>query len=98
MLSYELIGNEWYQWNSQGPDDPKGMDDIKVVVYRDISLDKIKERYPVIEGKQDYRYLDYAAALEHLKQFDEDPFWNDFLETKEQMKQTKERILSALGK
>src|SRR3954452_5207420 len=55
---YKLIGYEWYQWNSQGSDDPAKLDDVKVVVYRNVSLEKVKEMYPVIKEKKDYRYLD----------------------------------------
>src|SRR5216117_3865871 len=49
VMSYEQIGKEWYQWNSQGPDDLNSRDDIKVVVYRNVSLDEVKRKYPVIE-------------------------------------------------
>src|SRR6266550_9622667 len=76
VMSYEQIGKEWYQWNSQGPDDPNARDDIKVVVYRNVSLDEVKRKYPVIEKQQDYRYLEYQAALRLLKKYEEDPFWN----------------------
>ena len=55
VMSYEQIGKEWYQWNSQGPDDLNSRDDIKVVVYRNVSLDEVKRKYPVIERQQDYR-------------------------------------------
>jgi hypothetical protein len=97
IVLYELMGYEWYQWNSQGPDDPEQTDDVKVVVYRNIPLEKVKEMYPVIKDKQDYRYLDYSQALEHLKKFEQDPFWNDYPETKEKIRKTKERILKEVG-
>jgi hypothetical protein len=97
VMSYELIGMEWYQWNSQGPDDPNASDEVKVVVYRKIPLKEVKRRYPVIEGKQDYRYLEYQAALDLLHKYEADPFWNEYPQTREQMKQTKEKILEQLG-
>ena len=96
-MSYEQIGKEWYQWNSQGPDDPNARDDIKVVVYRNVSLDEVKRKYPVIEGQQDYRYLEYQAALHFLKKYEGDPFWNEYKETKDRARQTKEKILAQLG-
>jgi len=96
-MSYEQIGKEWYQWNSQGPDDPNARDEIKVVVYRNVSLDEVKRKYPVIEGQQDYRYLEYQAALHLLKKYEEDPFWNEYNETKDRARQTKEKILAQLG-
>src|SRR2546427_10691368 len=48
--SYELLGAEWYQWNSQGPDDPNGRDDVKVVIYRNIDLPTVKRTYPIFKG------------------------------------------------
>jgi len=96
-MSYEQIGKEWYQWHSQGPDDPNARDDIKVVVYRNVSLDEVKRKYPVIESQQDYRYLEYQPALNLLKQYEQDPFWNEYKETKDRAGQTKEKILAQLG-
>lgn len=61
--AYELIGFEWYQWNSHGSDKPAEHDDVKVVVYRDIPLADVKRRYPVLQGRQDYRYVTYEAAI-----------------------------------
>jgi len=97
VMSYELIGMEWYQWNSQGPDDPNANDEVKVVVYRKIPLKEVERRYPVIEGKQDYRYLEYQAALDLLRKYEADPFWDEYPETRDKMKQTKEQILEQLG-
>ena len=96
-VSHEQIGMGWYQWNSQGPDDPNASDDVKVVVYRNISPDEVKRMYPVIKEKQDYRYLEYQSALTLLKQYEQDPFWNDYTETKDRARQTKEKILAQLG-
>src|SRR6267378_3720349 len=94
VMSYELIGKEWYQWNSQGPDDPNARDDIKVVVYRNVSVDEVRRKYPVIEKQQDYRYLEYQPALDLLKKYEEDPFWNEYNETKDRAQKTKEKILA----
>jgi hypothetical protein len=66
VVVYELIGKEWYQWNSHGSSAPNKIDDVKVIVYRNISLDKVKEMYPVVVGQQDYRYLDYETAIKYL--------------------------------
>jgi hypothetical protein len=97
IMSHELIGMEWYQWNSQGPDDPNARDDVKVVVYRNLPLDEVKKRYPVVEQKQDYRYLGYQAALNLLNKYEANPFWNEYPDTKEKMKQTREKVLEQLG-
>ncbi len=65
--SYELLGAEWYQWNSQGPDDPNGRDDVKVVIYRNIDLPTVKRTYPIFKGKSDYRYIEYSEAMDFLE-------------------------------
>ena len=65
---HEIIGFQWYQWNSHGDSDPNTTDQIKVVVFWGEGLEKIKESYPVVPSKnQDYRYLDYSRAVSHLK-------------------------------
>lgn len=97
VMSHEQIGMAWYQWNSQGPDDPNASDDVKVVVYRNISVDEVKRMYPVIKEKQDYRYLEYQSALSLLKQYEQDPFWSNYKETKDLASQTREKILTVLG-
>ena len=97
VVVHEVLGMEWYQWNSQGPDDPNETDDIKVVVYRNIPLDEAKRMFPVIREKQDYRYLEYGSALKLLNEYESDPSFKDFPEMKLKAKQTKERILAELG-
>jgi hypothetical protein len=87
---HELIGYEWYQWNSHGDSDPNKDDDVKVVIYRNIPLEKVKEMYPVIVGQQDYRYLDYEAAINYLKRSEGEPYL-------EHLQQTKKKIVEQLG-
>jgi hypothetical protein len=102
VTSYELIGYEWYQWNSQGPDNPNERDNVKVVVYRGVSLKQIQRQYPVIEGKQDYRYLEYSQALKHLSKFDQEPYKTSnnaiLKKMRESLIKTRERIIKELGK
>ena len=87
---HELIGYEWYQWNNHGDSDPNKDDDVKVVVYRNIPLEKVKEMYPVIVGKQDYRYLDYEAAISYLNKNEHEPYL-------EHLQKTKKKIIEQLG-
>jgi hypothetical protein len=87
---YKLIGYEWYQWNNHGDDDPNKVDDVKVVVYRNIPLEKVKEMYPVIKEKQDYRYLDYSTAIEYLNKNENEPYL-------EHLRKTKKKIVNSLG-
>jgi hypothetical protein len=64
-MSYELIGNEWNQWKEEGHELPDDVE-VKVVVYRGVSLEKVKRAYPVVQGRGDYRYLEYDRALRYL--------------------------------
>jgi hypothetical protein len=77
VLAHELIGFEWHQWNPCGHPDPRHIDDIRVVVYRDIGLEEVKRLYPVVKDlRQDYRHVHYDKALEyldgHIREFEED--------------------------
>ena len=90
VAAHELIGYEWYQWNSHGDPDPKKFDDVKVVVYRNISLEEVKGMYPVVVGKQDYRYLNYEAAINYLNEKEGEPYLGH-------LRQTKKKIIERLG-
>jgi hypothetical protein len=104
--SYELLGSDWYQWNSQGPDDANGRDDVKIVIYRNIDLATVKKTYPVFAGKYDYRYIEYSEAMAFLgKQIEELKADNDrdpeYRRLKEQLiseyEQTRARVIERLG-
>jgi len=68
VLAHELIGFEWYQWNSHGSSNPLQYDDVRVVVYRNIPLSQVKKQFPVIRERHDYRYLSYHDALAYCNQ------------------------------
>ena len=70
--SYELLGSEWYQRNNQGPDDPNGRDDVRIVIYRNVDLRMVKKTYPVLKGKSDYRYIEYSEVMDFLEKKVED--------------------------
>lgn len=98
VMSYEYLGMEWYQWQSPCcNDDPNQTFDVRVVVYRNIALNEVEKMYPVIERKQDYRYLEYKAALELLGKYESDPFWDEWPKDKNRALHTKQKILQELG-
>jgi hypothetical protein len=67
-MSYALqIGNAWNQWKNEGHELPDDVD-IKVVVYRGVELEELRKQFPVVRGKSDYRYLDYARAIQFLQE------------------------------
>lgn len=67
VLASNLLGQEWWQWQSEGGDNPATRYSVKVVVYWDVSLDKVKQAYPVVpKKKQDYRYVERDNALTFL--------------------------------
>lgn len=66
VLAHELIGMEWWQWDSHG-DSKSGTYPIQVVVYWDQTLVQTEQKYPVQrEKKRDFRYVERARAIEHL--------------------------------
>lgn len=65
-MAYRVIGPKNHQWDPQTPI-PFGAEGVRVVVYRNMSLEEIKQHFPVDpERHQDYRYLTYADALDYL--------------------------------
>ena len=107
VLAHELIGFEWHQWNSCGHPDPRHIDDIRVVVYRDIGLEEVKKLYPVVEDlRQDYRYVHYDKAVEyldgHVKEFEEikrsDPEMKEFYDSMiSDFQKARRQIVTILG-
>ncbi|GAB1623753.1 hypothetical protein AAOGI_38030 [Agarivorans albus] len=62
-MSGNLVGVEWFQWQSHGDSRPRAYP-VKVVVYRDIALKEVEAAYPVNpEAEMDYRYVEYSDAL-----------------------------------
>jgi hypothetical protein len=66
-MSYELIGYAQNQWKSWGDELPNDVD-IKVVVYRGVALEELRKQFPVVQGKSDYRYLEYSRAIQFLQE------------------------------
>ncbi|MCI0505624.1 MAG: hypothetical protein L0Z73_05885 [Gammaproteobacteria bacterium] len=93
--AYKLIGNDWWQWLPHGDSRPKKYD-IKVVVFKDIDLDKVQRQFPIIEqNNQDYRYLKYNDALEYLDRNIEE----DLLpEVTTKLKTTKQKLVQYFEK
>ncbi|MGC4071717.1 MAG: hypothetical protein QM760_04240 [Nibricoccus sp.] len=67
VAAHELIGMEWWQWEEHGESHPRDYP-IHVAVYWNQTLEQTKQKYPVDRSKeQDYRYVEYSAAVAHLK-------------------------------
>ncbi len=66
QLSEEIIGPDYWQWKKQREHRPIQYD-IKVIVYRNISLPAVKKRYPVLpKKKKDYRYVEYLKVTKWI--------------------------------
>ena len=67
-MAWETIGMQWWQWDDHGiSSDPNYKYDIKVVVYRDISLNEIESLLPVSKAKKrDFRYIEYHDSIKYL--------------------------------
>lgn len=67
VLAHELIGMEWYQWDTHGYEEEDHEYNIKIVVYKGMDLDTVKKTYPVIKDKRDYRYVECRKAIRFLE-------------------------------
>jgi len=95
VIANELIGMDWWQWQNHGDSRPK-VYDIKVVVYKKITLTKAKEIYPIDPANnKDYRYIEYVDAIKYL---DEHIAENVFEIVTTKLLKTKNVLVSSLGK
>lgn len=107
-MVYELnIGNAWNQWKHAGHELPDDVD-VKVVVYRGIELAELKKQFPTVQGKSDYRFVEYTRAVSFLQENikavetykragtepNEIEIWDRLLQT---LMKTHERIIETLG-
>ena len=66
VVANEVLGMDWWPWQEFGDSRPRKYS-IKVAIYRNISLNQVKELYPVEPDKEkDFRYLEYDKALSYL--------------------------------
>lgn len=94
--AYEIIGMEWWQWDNHGSSDPNLSYDINVIVYRNTTLSQVKKAYPVVRSKnRDYRYLQYAKAINYLQRYIQED-WSP--ELKEILLKTHLRIENHFGR
>lgn len=62
-IAEELIGPNYWQWDDGHYSKPQKFE-IEVVVYRDMTLDKVKEMFPVDKNdKKDFRYVQYNLTM-----------------------------------
>lgn len=94
VVASEIVGVEWWQWQTHGDSKPIECD-VKVVVYRGIALKAVQEKYPLdSEQNKDYRYLEYEDALAYLdRKIDE----NVIDAVTDRLKGTRQNILEKLG-
>jgi hypothetical protein len=66
VVAHELLGSDWWQWQSNGDPRPRKYP-IKVAVYSGMTKQEVETRYPVVpEREQDFRYVTKQSALEYL--------------------------------
>ncbi len=94
VIAHTVIGSDWWQWQPHGDSRPRDYP-VKVVVYRSVSLLKVKAAYPVnAEKEQDYRYLTYQAACTYL---DAQIEQNVLDEVTEDLEKTRAKIIAKFG-
>lgn len=93
VMAYELIGNEWWQWDAHGAPDPTTSYNVKVVVYRNIDLATVKDKHPVNADQQkDYRYLEYSKAITYLDKHIRHTMETPLTGMSKTLEETKQRI------
>ena len=107
VMSYGLIGYGWNQWKNEGHELPDDVA-VRVVVYKGVSVTRVRRAYPVVRGRSDYRYVEYGRALRFLdRQIAELEGWKkgerdaDSVKTREELlntlKNTRAAITRRLG-
>jgi len=91
VIAHQILGMEWWLWESYGDSNPETKYPISVVVYRGISLKAVKKLYPVDPDKfKDYRYVLLCVSLEYLEQ----EIKNDILpQTTRLLKATRHKLI-----
>jgi hypothetical protein len=85
---------DWWQWLDHGASRPTSYD-IKVVVFRGISLNEIKNKYPINPNKEiDFRFLTHQRALTYLNEKIEDNVVERLTAT---LEDTRDKIVNELG-
>lgn len=98
VMSWEIIGFDWWQWVGCLCLEPGDMNeyDVKVVVYRDILLRQVEKIYPALENEgQDFRYLPYTKAIRYLNEKIQENF---SAEMTQRLQETKSIIEKKFGK
>jgi hypothetical protein len=91
--AHELIGMDWWQWLDHADSRPLNYD-IQVIVYRDFSLENIRETYPTDPSHElDYRYLRYSDAMKYLDRMIEE---NAIVSLTTRLQVTRQQIVKSL--
>lgn len=97
VMAWELIGMEWWQWEAGGSWEPGDRFDVRVVVYRGLTLAAVRAEYPTVEGRADYRYVSHDDAMAHfdraIAEIEGEP---SLAELREELSVTRARIRKAL--
>jgi hypothetical protein len=97
-MAFGLIGMDWWQWEGGGSWEPGDRFDVRVVVYRGMTLAAVEAEYPTVEGRADYRYVSFDDAMEYfalnMAEIEGEP---SLQRLHEELAVTRARIRQALG-
>lgn len=98
VMASELLGMEWWQWEAGGSWEPGDAFDVRVVVYRGMTLAEVQAEYPTVVGKADHRYVSYDEAMAYfdrsLAELEDDP---SLARLHEELAVTRARVRETLG-
>lgn len=96
-MSYDLLGQAWWQWDGEGHafEDAEGV--VWVVVHDGVAPDALATRFPVRQADQcDHRYVAVDAAIayleDHIAELDGDDV-PEFAPVVEQLRETRTAII-----
>jgi hypothetical protein len=90
-MSFDLLGQSWWRWESSGSSDPMQRYPIQVVVYKGVGLNSAMLKYPSNQKRlKDYRYISLKQAIDYLNENIEDDV---IPEITHRLKRTKQRLM-----
>jgi len=66
-MSGSFLGEDWFQWDDFADSRPRKYD-INIVVYRNISLAEVQNKYPISKEKEiDFRCVTYSDSMTYFE-------------------------------
>lgn len=95
-----ILGQPWWSWEAGGSWEPCDAFDIRVVVHAGPLTDDVRERFPTVRGKSDYRFVERDRILRYLdekiRELQTSPGGDDWSRLVRELESTKRTIAECL--